>query len=275
MKRPDFVPVVPDEVEEYGANAALVLSLIRFRCEVDGDDRINCEGVRWWEVSHSGIGQQVGLSVKAVRRALERLGDRVSAKYLARDGGHPNAYRTNEAVTSSSPVWPPSDQQLAHLGTPHPNGVGGPPHLGMPPYPKRANSPICQESKKGEEAAVSAADEPERPAQHESGNAHPPPIPSEANSEPTVGRQLWWIDPHGRPRCQAHKNWTLDKPCGACGTARKAYEAHQAAAVERQRERDEEVRRLRKACKTCGGTNWITDDNDEPIEKCDHREAAS
>ncbi|WP_236975245.1 MULTISPECIES: hypothetical protein [Mycobacterium] len=68
---------MPDEVERYGAAAALVLAHIRYRCESNGPGRVTVAGVRWWRVSYSEFGSEVGLSGSAIRRALERLANSI------------------------------------------------------------------------------------------------------------------------------------------------------------------------------------------------------
>jgi hypothetical protein len=82
--KPPFVKVVPDEVERFGAPAAIVLAHIRYRCESDGPDRFEIDGVRWWRVSTVDLGSEVGLSRQTVRTALLALSQVVSANAFTR-----------------------------------------------------------------------------------------------------------------------------------------------------------------------------------------------
>lgn len=74
--------------------------------------------------------------------------------------------------------------------------------------------------------------------------------------------------------CRLHPHGT-DENCWGCGEAGRefrAWQAQQAAidvAVEKSTRRQRQD--LRTNCVHCGGSNWITDDNGEPIRKCDHQ----
>jgi hypothetical protein len=109
--RPPFIRTLPDEVERYGAPAALVLAHIRYRCDSDGPDRFEVDGVRWWRVSHVDLGSEVGLSRQTVRTALRALNQVVSANTFprwnaeARTIDQTRAYRvvTCERLESTEP----------------------------------------------------------------------------------------------------------------------------------------------------------------------------
>ncbi|OBF29820.1 helix-turn-helix domain-containing protein [Mycolicibacterium conceptionense] len=74
--------------------------------------------------------------------------------------------------------------------------------------------------------------------------------------------------------CQRHPHGT-DENCWRCREAGREFRAWQAAqaaidvAVEQNTRRQRQD--LRVNCPDCGGSNWITDDNGEPIRKCDHQ----
>jgi hypothetical protein len=80
--RPQFIRVIPDEVEQYGAAAAIVLAQIRFRTEYDCQGRFKADGVWWWRGSRVELGCEVGLSVQQVKTALLALGDAVATKHF-------------------------------------------------------------------------------------------------------------------------------------------------------------------------------------------------
>jgi hypothetical protein len=109
--KPPFVRVVPDEVERFGAPAAIVLAHIRYRCESDGPDRFEVDGLRWWRVSTVDLGSEIGLSRQTVRTALRTLNQVVSANAFtrwdadARTIDQTRAYRvlTCEGLESTEP----------------------------------------------------------------------------------------------------------------------------------------------------------------------------
>src|ERR1700758_2480145 len=75
VKRPDFLKVLPDDVERVGANAATVLALVRYVTALDGEHngRILIDRKMWWHASHAEIGAAVGMSHDKVRRAVLKL----------------------------------------------------------------------------------------------------------------------------------------------------------------------------------------------------------
>ena len=72
---PDFIMSVPAEVRKYGANAALVLAVVRYATSLDGarNGRVRIGAVTWWFASHKEIGSAVGLNHDQVRRAVTKL----------------------------------------------------------------------------------------------------------------------------------------------------------------------------------------------------------
>ncbi|OBB07554.1 hypothetical protein [Mycolicibacterium conceptionense] len=79
------------------------------------------------------------------------------------------------------------------------------------------------------------------------------------------------------PRCERHRDPVIfPRPpsCPDCRNVRKTREAEQrATAIREAAERDHRAA-MRQQCPDCQGTNWITDDDGEPIKKCDHRRTA-
>ncbi|OCB45565.1 hypothetical protein A5721_16350 [Mycobacterium vulneris] len=74
--------------------------------------------------------------------------------------------------------------------------------------------------------------------------------------------------------CERHPQGTPGG-CWGCKRANDAFKAWQAeqavidVAIADAARREHE--QLRLGCPRCGGTSWITDDQGEPIEKCDHK----
>ena len=82
--KPPFVRVVPDEVERFGAPAAIVLAHVRYRCESDGPDRFEVDGRALVAGVHRGPGVEGGLSRQTVRTALRTLNRVVAANAFTR-----------------------------------------------------------------------------------------------------------------------------------------------------------------------------------------------
>lgn len=232
---PEFIRTIPAEVEQYGPAAAIVLAHIRFRCLTDGPDRIVHEDSRWWLVARRVMGREVGLTVRAVGIALERLGDRVSAKYLAGEGGQPWAYRVNDAETSRNTF------SVGGATSSNTFPVGGTENVGTPirkrahPPTQTQSSPIYEELEEGERSAA------------------PPLSGQSANGKPTY-----------HPRCAKHIHTERPPKCGGCGDAREAAKA--AATVAEQREADQRAR-TRAAidrCRDCDQYGRLDDLSDCP-----------
>lgn len=118
--RPPYVMVIPDEAEQYGSTAAMVLAHIRFRCSKDGSDRFERDGYRWWRVSHLDLGREIGASRKSVMKALQHLGGAVvSANNVDDPRDQTRAYRPAVDIvplTSQSPDWDRSDSSETQSG---------------------------------------------------------------------------------------------------------------------------------------------------------------
>lgn len=79
------------------------------------------------------------------------------------------------------------------------------------------------------------------------------------------------------PRCERHRDpvkFPRPPKCPDCQNVRETREAEQRAVVDREAAERERRSALRQRCPDCKGTNWITDDNGDPIEKCQHRRAS-
>lgn len=231
--RPTFIRVVPDEIEQHGAAAAILLAHIRFRCQTDGPDRIVREDGRWWQVARRVMGQEVGLTARAVGIALERLGDRVSAKYLAGEGGQPWAYQVTEAESSSN--------TFSMGGATSSNAllVGGTENVDTPVRKRRHPSTQTQSSL------------PSRELEEEGRSAAAPRSPQSASRKATY-----------QPRCARHIHDENPPPCGGCGEARDAANVAAEAADKREAKRRDRIRADIDACRNCdqyGRTDDLAD----------------
>jgi hypothetical protein len=237
--KPPFIRVVPDEIERFGPAAAIVLAHIRYRCESDGPMRIQREGRMWWRVSRAGLGREVGMSLKVVRKALNDLGDAVSAKHFPPLEDQSLAYRAalkSEPLTSQKPCGARSDQPEAPQGqVPSPTGPGTEPH--------GASALPIETLENWGEAVV---------------DGHPTSSVRSAN-----GNQP-------RPRCARHARIVADEDVPSCPACRGVRLKHEAELEAEARER-ERRRQLIPGCPDCYGTHWLTGDDGEPIAKCDHR----
>lgn len=150
MIRPDFVQVVPTEVEQYGPAAAIVLAHIRYRCNPDAPDgkcRLDINGGRWWRVSLSDLAHEVGMSQKQIRTALRAISDVVVANHFPPFEDQTLAYR------ACGP-----DQPVAPQGTvpPCPTGHGTVPQRASAPLSKttREQNTSCSDAASSETAAT-------------------------------------------------------------------------------------------------------------------------
>lgn len=74
MEPGEFIAITPEMVRSLGgANAALVWSRINFVCQVPGLGRVEDETGRWWVTSMPKLSEDTGLSLKAVRGAVDGL----------------------------------------------------------------------------------------------------------------------------------------------------------------------------------------------------------
>ena len=233
-----FIRVIPHEVAQHGAAAAIVLAHIRFRCASDGPGRFERDGHQWWRVSHQALGREVGLSRKSVMSALKALDGVVLANHFPPLDKQERAYRIasgDDALTCQSPETDSSDLPESR------NGQGGVPN-GTGTGPDRDSALSLENLEKGGEAAGShrAADRP--------------PVDSQtANGKPTYS-----------PRCDVHIHDEKPPPCGGCREARRDTEAaadtaHERAAAERTR-----IRKGIDECPDCDLYGRLDDQTDCP-----------
>jgi hypothetical protein len=95
---PEFNKSIPAEVRMYGANAALVLALVRYATALasEHNGRLLIDGEMWWRGSHTEIGEATGLTVDQVQRAVHKLESAGALPLLSRsfgDSDQSKAYR--------------------------------------------------------------------------------------------------------------------------------------------------------------------------------------
>ena len=77
-------------------------------------------------------------------------------------------------------------------------------------------------------------------------------------------------DPHPpEPFCTKHPGGT-ETPCTACGRARTARDAYDAAAPARRRQAADAARRTRQACTHCDPDGWLIHNGEPTTRKCTH-----
>jgi hypothetical protein len=202
--RPEFIRVLPAEVEQYGAQGAILLAHIRFRNESDGPGRTTVEGVRWWRVSLAQLAQETGLSGKGVRTALSALGDAVAAKHFTPLSDQSRAYRIADCeIGPDLPVaeigkW--ADQPVAEIGTSDAEKGISSCRNGQLQMPESASVLLTGEAREGEKPR---------------------------------GQIRWRLSPSPETppskTCPLHPHGT-EKACGPCGASRRDYKAWVAGA---------------------------------------------
>jgi len=260
MNGPAFIAVLPAEVERYGAAAAIMLALIRYRTGTDGPGRIEREGYRWWRVTHRDLAEATGLSTKAVRTALKALDGVVLANHFPPLANQSLAYRVvadDDALTCQLPAGAPADLPVAQAGIPGaPAGTDRAPN-GTPPCPSGHLHLYMETLEKGGEhsrndAQPTAASGDTPPANSEPATPEPNPPrddPHEDESTSAVGDAAaataapsrvatlplplshWpqdYPEPEPPERCPAHADWDSDRDgrvpkCGACADRREAH----------------------------------------------------
>lgn len=254
MNGPEFIAVVPADVEGYGAAAAIVLALIRYRTEVTGPGRIEREGHRWWRTTLSALSRETGLSVKAVRTGLRALDEVVLANHFPPLADQSLAYRVRsggDALTCQLPVGARPDLPVARAGiSDAPAGTDRAP-TGTPPCPSGHLHISMETNEEGGEGACrggqpTAASQETAPAngkpattdvcrldndppKHQS--AIPPPTPAELAVAADLPRppNHWPARcPEAEPArfCDRHPTGPgLGVKCGPCGDARHAKDA--------------------------------------------------
>lgn len=243
----EFIRVVPSEVEQHGPAAAIVLAHIRFRCASDGPGRIQREGHRWWRVTQTDLGREVGLTRKAVMAALQALGEAVSAKHFPPLANQSRAYRLVEsadALTSQCPDLDRADQPVSGFGQPESEIGLSSVRNGTDPCPDSDTAlPIENLEKEGEAAGSRQAAAP------------PPSSKQSANGKPTY-----------HPRCPNHIHVERPPACPGCRDARVQAEEHAVAAQSRADNR----RRVRRdeitSCPDCDQNGWI--EADTGVKRC-------
>jgi hypothetical protein len=222
--------VTPDEVERYGAPAAVILAHIRFRCVSDGPGRIDAEGERWWRVSRRQMGHEVGLTLKVVRRALQELGEVVIAKHFPPLEDQSLAYRVAEEETPLTCQKPdrarsdqpeaPQGQDLAPQGSvPSPTGPGTEPHRASAPYVENLET---ERRKEGEApcarrdlvATATAAAALAQQSSEQRTYGRPAGVRERLAAE---------IAPPPPEYCRRHMPAGTSDPCGPCGDARRRF----------------------------------------------------
>lgn len=240
-----FIRVMPEEVEQHGPAAAIVLAQIRYRCASDGPGRIQREGHRWWRVSYDELGGEVGLSAKTVRGAVNALRDVVSAKHFPPLSNQSRAFRItkgDDAMTSQKTERADADQPDDRRGRPSASqGISKCP-TGQFHLPHGASALPTREVEEGEEAAGSRL-------------AAPAAAPSQQSAN---GKPIY------HPRCRKHIHDAAPPSCPGCGDARKAAEEQVVAEQARaDRERGAIVRAI-DSCPDCDQFGRLDDLTDCP-----------
>lgn len=247
-----FLQIRPELVRRVrGGNAALVYSLIEFRCRVAGGDRVEDADGRWWRATFSTLSEETGLTVDQVRSAL---------KALQSDG-------TVEAQKHR--VSGPSDQKMSYRAEPLPA-------IRSIPQMHSGDSPNGRATVR-EISRIDSVDIP---------NHHSVDIPNVSlplkNEKEGRGRLVSRPAAAGDhqpeeppPRtCFKHPNGT-EGNCGACGSARKLREAWDAGAAEREAAERQRQRTVILNCPLCDPSGWRVEppeivDFGLSVIRCDH-----
>lgn len=245
MSGKPFIRVVPEEIGRYGADGAIVLAHIRYRCETDGPGRFVVYGVRWWRVSLAGIAEELCMSRDAVKRTMKRLGDAVTANHFEPFDNQTRAYHvpaygnamTCEGADSHRPDLPGGESALP------PGRIRTTPGA-IPPSTHLS----------GELGEVGG----------EGGRAGAPPAPAHTDHALANGKRPPWIrGPHG-PRCRRHVNDPDPPGCRGCEKAREADKTEREAEQARQDEERARIRRAIDSCRDCDQYGRLDDLRDCP-----------
>lgn len=236
--RPLFIQVIPAEVERYGANGAILLAHIRFRCGSDGPGRLTVEGLRWWRVPLAQLAHETGLSVAGVRTGLKALKDVVATEHFRPLSDQSRAYRVvNHENGADLPVadfnsWADlpdveNDISDAEIG----NSRRRNQHLQLPkstdvlPIKKLEKGENAAGAPPGEQTDKTAASQlsqrrPQKPAN--SGKAAPNGAMSRDEKR---FRNLCTSVPAEPPpqTCATHAYWDGPDKCQECGYDRRAF----------------------------------------------------
>ncbi|EFG75183.1 hypothetical protein HMPREF0591_4861 [Mycobacterium parascrofulaceum ATCC BAA-614] len=232
MSGKSFIRVVPEEVGQHGADGAIVLAHIRYRCETDGPGRFVVDGVRWWQVSLAELATELCISRDVVKRTVKRLGKAIAANNFEPDKGRTLAYHVpprSDALTCERAESPQPDLRKGESTPP----VGrNRPTLG-------ADSPFTHLSGELGEGGG------------EGGRAGARPAPAQADAASANGKPpSWRLGPHG-PRCRRHVNDPDPPGCRGCEKAREADKAERDAEQARQDEDRARIRRAIDSCRDC------------------------
>lgn len=260
---PEFIRVVPGEVEEYGAAAAIVLAHIRYRCESDGPGRIDRDGLRWWRVSYDDLGRETGLTTKTIRGALKALGGMVLANHFPPLNDQSRAYRIAEdadPVTSQKTERADGDQPEDREGRSDAESGSSKCPEGQLGLPAGASAlPIETLEKGGEEPGARRAPAP------------PPSSPQSANSEPQ-----WWTHPvNGRPCCKRCSISGDERPCHDCGVANRAAKAEGKRSAADAKAAKAAITRAIDACPHCDNVGRLWEDSTDCPRHPNHRRTAA
>jgi hypothetical protein len=100
--RPKFLPVLRDDAERVGVEAAYLLALVRYVTDLPGEHngRIWIDGQMWWEATYPEIAEALGGlgrdKVGRIIRKLESDGELASRQPDVFDGNQTKAYRIAE-----------------------------------------------------------------------------------------------------------------------------------------------------------------------------------
>lgn len=236
--RPSFIQVIPAEVERYGAQGAVLLAHIRFRCGSDGPGRLTVEGLRWWRVPLAQLAHETGLSVAGVRTALKALKDVVATEHFRPLSDQSRAYRVvNRENGADLPVvdfnkWADlqdvendiSDAEIV-------NSRYRNQHLQLS---KSADVlPIEKLEKRENAAGAASGEQADQIAAGQLSQRHPQNLANNGKAAPngamsrdeTRFRNLCASVPVEPPpqTCPAHAHWDGPDKCQECGHDRRAF----------------------------------------------------
>lgn len=223
-----------------------------------------------------------------IDKDTEELLVRTFAKY---DGGYRHAVRVKAVVSSAEAIRSPRLRQiiaaeLTRLGVTHAVRVPGapvPPDTDPSPTRRRgASAPELVSS--GSPVALSSLSTGTQEPVESLSSGSPVAVESHRsvvnvrNHQSTPHSALLGGEPDALasdpppPTCRKHHPEGTDDPCAACGRARKARDAWDAAAPARARARQAALAAEREACPLCDPDGWRLDDAGAPTAaRCSHQ----
>ncbi|UTM39665.1 hypothetical protein MX572_22985 (plasmid) [Rhodococcus pyridinivorans] len=276
-----------EAIAAYGAVGAVLLCLIRYRCNVPGPDRIEGEDGRLWRIGHAEMGAPYGFSRDAVRRALVKLeaAGAIVVEHLPEHyGDQRRAYR----VLPDAEIWEedgePLTGQYANSHTTSPAStrfrtlsVGDSAHC------QNAIShslPLIEEGVEegGEEGHGSASESPSPrvPAPVPPTLEHDdPPALADAGAPDTAGDPPVYRSAEGRPVCEEHAGMHgRDIPaCWDCGQAKQDAKAREDDDAQDEARRRREALARREQCPDCDDMGHLLGPDGLPADvgiKCAH-----